>query len=522
MSPLIMIATRGISEIAITGRVCLNDLMSASRSKGIITKSDWWISGILGIAALLRLFRIGELTEFLGDQGRTLLILHDWVTRGVVPIAGPTTLSGHHLGPFFYYLLFPAYTVFPGPFSVSVWMAVLGVASVFLLYSTVRMVYGRYPALAAALLYAVSPAIVRQDRIIWEPNLVPLFGILFAWLAIRQHDRLSIPIIVLQGAVCGILVQLHYPNVFFIGLLGLVGLGHSVRIRTWAYLPRFAAGWLLGFLIVMAPFLYYETMNGYRDILGIGRVFIQGSAALGKRQILLFTLDYAHRIVGFMLPGITMTSALVLFAGWCVFLVRHFTSWNIFWTVWFVFGAFAMGRYNGVVHDHYLFYLLPVPFLMLGSVLSVIRKDAVKLTAILAVLLISGYQVSRSDVFTEGTGDISRVYTAVAEANRIAGDRPYSFTLINSRSFSDLHYRYVMETSGTVSRDVTEDSYNTFLLLCDSTVCPADTEAAGFGRIGVLCYDHHCSGAYPTIALRDEWMFERSSGGVYVFTRRAF
>ena len=195
---------------------------------------DWWWIGIICVATFLRIFRIGTLTEFLGDQGRTMLTMRDFLEGGIVPIIGPSTLSGHNVGPMFYYLLVPGYP--GGPIGTSLWVALLGVLAVVVMYETARLMFGLWPARLSALLWAVSPLIVFADRVIWEPNLVPLFAALYIYLLYRVHMHWFRWAWVSLGAVVGILVQLHYPNVFFIGLTGLSLVGSMVfRLRDVTY-----------------------------------------------------------------------------------------------------------------------------------------------------------------------------------------------------------------------------------------------------------------------------------------------
>lgn len=178
---------------------------------------DWWKLGIIYIATILRVYRLDSLTEFLGDQGRTMLVMRRFIEDGIIPLSGPTTLSGHSLGPVFYYLLAPGYLVSQGPFGVSMWVALLGVLSVVVLYRTVHLVFGIWPARVVSLLWAVSPVIVAADRVIWEPNLVPLWSLLFVYLLYRAYREWHGYLWMGVGIAVGILVQLHYPNVFFFG-----------------------------------------------------------------------------------------------------------------------------------------------------------------------------------------------------------------------------------------------------------------------------------------------------------------
>jgi 4-amino-4-deoxy-L-arabinose transferase-like glycosyltransferase len=509
--------------------------MGKSVRKRIITKNppvrfiDRWFICIISVATFLRVFRLDALTEFLGDQGRTMLVLYDWVHRGVFPMSGPSTLSGHYLGPFFYYILVPGY-VFSGgsAIGVSLWMALLGVLATYILYKAVHIIYGRFPAIVVSALYAVSPAIVMQDRIIWEPNLVPLFAIMFAWLSIQQHHRVSFRRVLAQGAVCGVLVQLHYPNIFFIALLGVVSFGHSIRVKYWKYVPQATLGWLIGFILVLTPFLIYESGHGFADIRGIADVFLSGGSGMGKRETLMHAWDYAGRVIGKMLPGITAPVVIALGIGWTAFLIANFNSWNIFWSVWFALGVLAMARYNGVVYDHYLNFLIPVPFFMTASVVSRLRGIAQTIGVIVVVLILIT-QVAKTDILAPGNNDIRRVSAAVTEMIKQSGDRQFSFTLINGRSFSDMHYRYYFRTMGSVPEPVSSNRYTNLYIVCDSTTCPSTGELTGRNDLSVLCYDAHCSGSYPTIPLMTHWRFVKEEpiqnntiklGAIYLFNRR--
>ena len=102
--------------------------------------------GIVCLAAVLRLHNIGSRTEFLGDQGRTGLVIYEWFSSGRIPLAGPTVLTGEHLGPFFYYLMAIPFTLFGfDPIVPAVFIALLGVASVYLVIRISARLFGIIP-----------------------------------------------------------------------------------------------------------------------------------------------------------------------------------------------------------------------------------------------------------------------------------------------------------------------------------------------------------------------------------------
>jgi 4-amino-4-deoxy-L-arabinose transferase-like glycosyltransferase len=476
---------------------------------------------ILLLAAFLRMYRIGFLAEFLGDQGRTSIIEYEWLHGGSFPLAGPTTLTGQHLGPVFYYLLAPGYVLGQfNPVFVSVWIALLGVCTVFVVYHCIRAIYGDTVGLLVSLLYAVSPVIVSQDRTIWEPYLVPLFSFLYAYCAILQHEKLRFDYCAAMGIITGILVQLHYPNIFFIGLSGLLFIGHSIRVRDWRTFLRSCSGWMIGFLFILIPFLWYEQSVNFSDISGVIRVIVANSTQLGKRQIIGFAFDYAGRVFGFVLPYISLPVVIALIIAWCAVLIFQFSGWNIFWTMWFLIGVLSMARYNGVVYDHYLLFLLPPVVFAISAVLS-LKK--LKFVAYVLVTLIIFLQLSKTDIFSTVHNDIARTESAVEAVIRDAGSLPFSFTLTGSRSFSDLHYRYFFLKNNVSPHAITNINYSKLYIICDSDHCPSGAEFSNTKLLPVLCYDEHCEGIYPVIDL-NLWQFDTVLGhgldhAIYVYNR---
>lgn len=447
---------------------------------------------ILLLAAFLRLYRLEALTEFLGDQGRTSFILRQFP----LPLAGPTTLSGAHLGPVFYYLLAPFGW---NPIVTSIWMAILGVFAVYVLYKVVNILYGTNVALIVSILYAVAPIIVKQDRIIWEPNLVPLFAFLFCYFILRKNW-------LGMGAATAVLVQLHYPNIFFIGLSGLI-LYRNVKSMF---------KWLFGFALLLLPFMFYEYKNHFIDIQNIFHV-MSSSSGLGKRQIIGFIFEYSGRVFGFVLPYMSHPIAIGLISLWIVFLVFNVNKYNLFWTFWFLVGVISMARYNGVVYDHYLLFLLPPVLLTLAAV----AKKFKALSYILVILIL--IQLFNTDIFSQGNNDIARTKNAVSDVINDANSQPFSFTLINSRSFSDLHYRYYFSTFGVSPEFVKNEMYSMFYLICDNSKCPPVAEVTEKQYIPVVCYDPHCAGDYGNIDMT-KWQFDheltsKSYGKIYVFLR---
>src|SRR5437773_514679 len=117
------------------------------------------------LALLLRIWNIQNLAEFLGDQGRTGLILyHAWTTK-IIPLVGPPILTAQHLGPFFYYFLFPSFLVSKfHPLGPAIFLTVVDSITVLCLYFLARKLCTKSTAIVLGLLYATSPLIITQSR----------------------------------------------------------------------------------------------------------------------------------------------------------------------------------------------------------------------------------------------------------------------------------------------------------------------------------------------------------------------
>ena len=322
-------------------------------------------------------------------------------------------------------------------------------AATIALYVLAKKLYGAAIGSLVALLWAVSPLIVRQDQIIWEPNLVPLFVILFL---LGLKTRLYL---LLWGAT-GVLVQLHYPNIIFV-LIALV-------------VTRFSIVGILLFLLIQTPFLIYEIQHRFSDIVGVVNVMSQPSA-ISKRQFLSAFIDYTSRVFFRVIPTGNQVAMITIQVIVAILLLITKSRWSIFLLGLYLFGIAAMARYQGLVYDHYLNFLLPLPFLFVGNALFFLRRFS-RFRAVLVGMLLVVWHITKPQYFTEPRSDIARS-RAVALAIKSDADGPFSFTVISSPSYSDLHYRYFFLLAGFQPKDIRESDYDTLYLICEvGSTCP--------------------------------------------------
>lgn len=488
---------------------------------------------LVTIAICTRTFDIRESAEFLGDQGRSGIVAVQALKTKTLPLTGPTTLRNQYLGPFFYYISILTFGIGKlNPIVPSVFMAAVGVLSVVILFFTMDTVLGLFPATIATLLWAVSPQIVRADKIFWEPNLIPFFSLLFLFFLIRIIKWNRTRDWIFLGVDIGILLQLHYFSLFFLWLMVLFIL---FLFRNGKY-SRKKVGIHMGVTIfsliaVLSPLLLYESKHNWTDIVSIGEIIFSHSQTFHARLFLSDALDYGGRMIGYFLPfgGNIMTRektqvflfVMMIITG-ILFLFRRkerqeALTLGIFHLIWFGTGIAAVAMYHDVVFDHYLLFLLPSVIFLIGMGIFLVRSRWIQMIIAVFAVLLAAYQLKI--IFqAPKLHDIERIEELTDAVDHQIDHNPFSFTLYGTQSFSDLHYRFSLLRRNLVPQPATASTYRTFIVICEYGFCPDELPT----QLPILCYDMHCSGNYGTFDLT-KWhvlsTYRSASGTVYTYTR---
>ncbi len=462
---------------------------------------------LLLVSVVLRVSNLTAGTEFLGDQGRTFLhVLSAWESKTVL-LLGPTVLSGQHLGPAYYFLIAPfligsGFQLVWGAYAV-IFYGCLGILFSALAF---RLLFIPPVAVFLTALWALSPFGVGNDRFLWEPNIVPSFVMLFVYAIalILRTERKFLGSLIL-GLSAGILVQLHYPNLLFIPLSGLVFIilfYNDKKSRTlWI---KFVAAWIIIFLFVLSPFLVYESTHDFENTGSVISQFIHPTLApIRKRQILYNFIDYAGRVTGKTLPfslGLLLSSGIIIFFTILWFIVSK-NDLSFLLLVWIVGGVGAMSLYRGVVYDHYLYFLVPAAYIVFGTWVekgfSIRRIKPIVFTILATFLVFVFYQSVLLVSRTPARNDILKVEKVIDIVKKELGSNAFSFGLVSSPSFSDLHYRADFSLQGMNAEKITGND-NQIVLVCEARVCPFIDHG---GKIQTFCNEDHCKGDYPVVDL---------------------
>ncbi len=462
-----------------------------------------WLLLVLVLAAALRFYNLSGYLQFLGDQGRDVLIVKQMVVDHKWTLLGPNaSVGGFFTGPIYYYFMLPFLWLFRlDPVGPAYLSAILGVATVGLIYWFGARFFSSRAGLIAAFLVAISPKMVDISRFSWNPNPVPFFTLLTFCFLYLAAVRNKLIFSFLAGAGLGILFQLHYTTLALIPIVGLCALVIFPRKR-WV-LNLFVG--LGGFLLGNSLFLIFEIRHGFPNLISVWEFITRRGQTIAPRSFNFFWLvmEILRRLYG-------MTLGVKDLLWEYIFLFVSLGSLG-FWLrkdgtrikgaiilCWLIFGALVAGSYKGELYDHYFGHLYPLPFLLLGLTGDYLLKKAWTVpvaTAVLGILIYFAIQ------WTYLRYPPQYMLDQVKEIDKMVlnytSEKPYNLGLISNYN-SDYGYRYYLELWGR-SPVAIENPQNDparatvtsqLVVICEEKKCEplgnSRWEIAGFGRAEIV------------------------------------
>ena len=224
---------------------------------------------ILLLAAILRIYNLGNGMPFIGDQGWFYLSARDFLIHGQIPLVGIT--SSHtwlHQGPLWTYMLSFALLVFKfNPVSGAYLTAAFGVATTLLMYRLGKEMFSQRIGIIAALLYAASPLVVFFDRMPFDPSPIPLFTVLYMFVLVKWLKG-NVNYFPLALLLLAILYNLELATfTLFFPLLLIFAYGF-LKKRAWAkevFNKKIISLSLILPTLIMLPVIVYDFSNGFKQ-----------------------------------------------------------------------------------------------------------------------------------------------------------------------------------------------------------------------------------------------------------------
>lgn len=134
------------------------------------------------LAFTLRVFRIGDLSYFSGDEEIIGFILRRMAVDKIPVLTSPSATLGLSLGAFFHWLALPFYVLFGNRYQPLFYLAVLlGALSAAALYFITCSFWSRKVGFIASILYSCSFMIILFDMRFWVHSINPILTIFNLW-----------------------------------------------------------------------------------------------------------------------------------------------------------------------------------------------------------------------------------------------------------------------------------------------------------------------------------------------------
>lgn len=214
---------------------------------------------VLGLAAFLRLYDLEERTVFHGELGHVYLELKDVLSRGEIPLFGPATSHPWlRFGPLYYWILIPIFYIYNfDPFSASAFMALVGIAIVWLNYWTISRFFSKKTGLISSYLIAISPLFLDLARGSMLFALVPLFFYPFLYFLVKAIKKDG-KYLFWSGLSLGAMLNFHFTPILLIPAVLTLAYYFRDRLKK----PDLMRG-LVGVMIPNIPLAIYDAKQGF-------------------------------------------------------------------------------------------------------------------------------------------------------------------------------------------------------------------------------------------------------------------
>lgn len=451
-------------------------------------KKGMVVFGLLVLAAFLRLYRIDEYMTFLGDEGRDALVVKDILVNHHFPLLGPPTSVGNmYLGPLYYYMMAISMSIWwLNPVAASVMVALIGVATVGLVYYLGNKFWGFWPGVISALLYCWSPITIYYSRSSWNPNQAPFFALLSLIGFLKSKETKNFLWLVLSGVSLAFANQMHY--------LALLLLPTGVIV--WFYLTRmnskknFRVGTalaLLSFFLLMSPVVIFDFRHNFMNYHAVKNFFFGSNSSINGNflDIILRIWNIAsYNLVGRylslenpLLYFLLAALLLIVLGSWLVKsrVKDELQFFHFYLTIWMIVGVTGLAILRQPVYDHYLGFLNPVPFLLVGGTFVFVKSNFAKwrfsymfIPAFVGLILINSMMKNPFRNYPnrqlQNTQEIARFIIENSQ------NGPFNFALIAQNNY-DAAYQFYLDVYGHQPKKLPFEKTEQLYVVCEDAVC---------------------------------------------------
>lgn len=455
---------------------------------------------ILAIAAFFRIYRISEYMTFLGDEGRDALVIKGILINHHFPLIGPPTSVGNiYLGPLYYYMMAFSMAIFwLNPIAAAVMNALIGVLTVAFIYYLGKTWFNRNAGLVASFLYAISPITIVYSKSSWNPNPTPFFALIAIWGLYKVNKSDNFLWLGLTGTAVAACLQMHYLALILIPVVLILWLHEIIsRISTRASFKNLYSGTILGvisFLVLMWPLVWFDLRHNFLNYKATIKLFSSGNAIQPNLLINLIKLPniYFHNLIGRFITGenplLTPVVSLLILVPIAYAIFQRINKDKINWPIlalgtWMGIGLIGLSFYQGSIYDHYLGFMNPVPFLLLGSI-ALFKKKWLKRGFLILLIALTIINLQKNPNLTSPNDQLQKTQQIAKFIISKTNDQDFNFALISKNNY-DAAYQFYLDLYSHKPKQVPFDKTGQLFVVCEDQICQPTTnskyEIAGYG-----------------------------------------
>lgn len=424
---------------------------------------------VLLIGAFLRLFRISEYMTFLGDEGRDVIVVRRLLVNFDPILVGPGTSIGNmYLGPIYYYLMAPALLIANfSPAGPAIMIALIGVATIYLVWYIAREWFGKYAAFIASFLYAISPTIIIYSRSSWNPNIMPFFALLTIYSIWRVWQNSEWRWLIVIGISFAFVLQSHYLGLLLLPTLGVIWLltafvlkkeKKKKEIKT--FLKNSGVG-LIIFLILMSPLVIFDARHGWRNFSAMQEFFAKRQTTVSARpwsalpKIWPIFEKLTTRLIGGRDVQFGKWAALGILGG-VALIVRKTkrklwlkdTQFKAFFLIflWLSVALIGLGVYKQEIYDHYYGFFFAAPFLLFGGLsqylIAKAKKKGLQIVFVLTLLL-TLVSLKENPLKYPPNRQLQRTETVAAKIQEESNNEKFNIAVIAERNYEGAYWYFL-------------------------------------------------------------------------------
>ena len=445
-------------------------------------QKNWLIIIILVIASFLRLYKIADYMEFLGDQGRDVVIIKDfWKSFNLFFIGPQTSIGNMYLGPFFYYLIAPSLLLANfNPVGPAVFIALLNIFTVYLIYFIGNRWFDKKTALISSFLFAISPVVIKYSNFIWNPNIMPLFSLLFVYFFFESFRTKKYHYFIYASLSFVMVMNSHYLGLALLPIPGVYWLIELIKfIKTKSkQLKNYLNYTIFAFFVYFAsliPQILFDIKHKGQNIKALLTFFTQRENNTGGtinlkiykaipklpiifNQIVTDLLSGKNNNVGFII-SIVFVLLLIIY----IYKNRNEKISKYFFSVFFMFfsGLIALSLYKQHIYTHYFAFLFPLVFILIGYLIT-----KYKYLGYLILSLIVYFSFLENPLRYPANHQLATVNKIADLIVTNSSDQEFNFALLSKQNY-DPPYRYVLGNKSAKIVNLPQNLANQLFVVCE-------------------------------------------------------